>query len=222
MVSPSLKRCFILCATAMAPFACCWQQACAQQAVQALEERVVSLENYVQGFDAAMVDLSKNLNQNIQEYTQGLGQSLDEYSQKLQMNIDQRLNGENNRTVVLNPYSRAYQSIETNTGVFLVAVERVEDIDNGFRLHLKIGNPHYADFQNFNLKFFWGPRWDENLGMGYNEWRTLLNGVEFSFKGKIEKGMWNPVTADLISLEKGELAYLECEMTVSGVELGQK
>jgi hypothetical protein len=192
----------------------------AQTEDPALEQRVTQLENYVETFDSTMMELSNNLNQSIQEYTRGLEASLEDYSTKLQQSIDERLNTLDKKTVVLNPYARSFQSLETNSGVFFIAVESVETIDNGFRLHLNIGNPHYVDFQNFKLKFFWGPPWAGSHVIAYNEWRGSLNGAEFSFQGKIEKGMWNAVSVDLIAMEGGDLSYLECEMSVSGVELG--
>ena len=203
-------------------FSCLSSHATAQQAAPALEQRVAKLEADVGAFDSTIIELSNNLNQSIQEYTQGLEASLENYSLKLQMSIDERLNEVEQKSIVLNPYERSYQSIETNTGIFLIAIERVEKIDNGFQLHLNIGNPNYADFQNFKLKFFWGAKWDGNQTMPYTEWRKMLHGAEFSFQGKIEKGMWNAMTVDLISVEESDLSYLECEMIVSGVELGYK
>ena len=194
----------------------------AQQNDPALEQRVSALENYTEALDTAILELSNTFNKSIQEYTQGLEASLEDYSKQLQVSIDERLNAQDKKVAILNPYARSYQAIDSNSGVFLIAIERVEPIDNGFRLHLNIGNPNYADFQNFKLKFFWGPGWGGSHVISYNQWHGQLNGAEFSFQGKIEKGMWNAMTVDLVSAEKNDLGYLECELSVSGVELGYK
>lgn len=207
---------------AVAATACFPAPAGTQQGNSVLEQRVSALEKYVEALDATILELSTTLNQSIQEYTQGLEASLEDYSRKLQINIEERMNARDKKVVVLNPYARSYQAIESNSGIFLIAIEQVEAIDNGFRLRLNIGNPNYADFQNFQLKFFWGPGWGGSPVMPYTDWHSHLNGAEFTFQGKIEKGMWNAMTVDLISAEKNDLGYLECELSVSGVELGYK
>jgi uncharacterized coiled-coil protein SlyX len=193
-----------------------------QQIDMSLERRIEKLENYVATFQPTIVELSENLNTSIQEYTQGLESSLEGYSQKLQMSLDERLNNIDRKVVIMNPFSKVYQSIETNTGIFLISVEKVEPIEGGVRLHLNIGNPNYADYQNFKLKLIWGQKWADGYGASLEEWRQSLNGVEYTFQGKIEKGMWNPVTVDLSPAGDGQLGYLECEMEVSSVELGFK
>ena len=194
-----------------------------QQITETLEQRVQILENYVATIQPTLAELSEALNNSIREYTQGLEASLENYSRKLQMSLDERLSKLDQSTIILNPYTQTYQTIETNTGIFLVAVERVESIEGGFRLHLNIGNPNYADYRDFKLKFFWGEPWEGENIVSYSAWRKALNGTEFTFNGRIEKGMWNNMTVDLASSDgRRELGYLECEMSVSAIELGYK
>jgi len=133
-----------------------------QQTEKELEIRLQNVENYVATIQPTIVELSDALNKSIEEYTQGLESSLEIYSKMLQVNLDERLRNIDRKSIIINPYTRAYQNIETNTGNFLIAVERVEPIENGSRLHLNIGNPNYADYQNFTLKFIWGGRWAGN------------------------------------------------------------
>ena len=120
---------------------------------------------------------------------------------------------------MLNPFSSNYHSIETNTGIFLIAIEKMAQIDNGVRLFVNIGNPNFADYNDFQLRFLWGRKRSGDYGMSYEQWRTSLKGVEATFKGKLERGKWNSLTVDLVPVGQGELAYLECEMNVSSVEL---
>jgi hypothetical protein len=130
------------------------------------------------------------------------------------------MQGVNKRTVVLNPYSKGYQSIETNTGYFLIAVDRVEAIDNGTRVYLHIGNPNFADYQNFKLKLIWGSPWAGEQVMSYDQWRQTLTGAEYTFQGRIEKGKWNEMAVDLTPAQGNQISYLECEMDVASVDLG--
>ena len=191
-----------------------------QQSNATLERRLEALENYVATIQPTLVELSDNFNSSIQQYTNDLESSLEAYSRKLQKNLDQRLDGLNRKTIVLNPFSKDYQTIQTNTGTFLIAVERVEPIERGVRLHINIGNPNYADYRNFKLKFVWGRKRAGEYAIPYDQWRRSLKGVEFTFNGRIEKGKWNAMAVDLVPVDQGQLSYLECEMNVSSVELG--
>lgn len=191
-----------------------------QQQETELEWRVQKLEKYVETFQPAISALSNNLNASIQEYTKGLELSLENYSQKLQINLDERLNAINRKVAILNPYSKSYQSIETGTGIFLISVGKVEPTATGTRLQLNIGNPNYADYQDFQLKLIWGKKWVDGINTTYEQWRQSLSGAEYTFQGRLEKGKWNTVTIDLISPDKEPLDYLECELSVSSVELG--
>jgi len=191
-----------------------------QQQETELEWRVQKLEKYVETFQPTIRALSNNLNESILEYTKDLESSLESYSQKLQINLDERLNNINRKVAVLNPYSKSYQSIETGTGIFLISVGKIEPLATGTRLHLNIGNPNYADYRDFKIKLVWGKKWGGGFNTTYEQWRQSLSGAEYTFQGKLEKGKWNTVVVDLSSTDGGRLNYLECEMSVSSVELG--
>jgi len=195
-------------------------KAFAQEDLKALDQRVGNLEDYVATFQSTMTAFSDNLNKSIEQYTKGLETSLENYSQKLQVSLDERLNRVNRNMVVMDPYSKDFQSIETNSGTFLISIERTETLVDGLRLTLNIGNPNYADYRNFKLKFVWGSRWAGEADTPYNEWRNSLFGAEYSFQGMIEKGKWNTVNVDLHPVTEQSLNYLECEMYVESVELG--
>lgn len=194
----------------------------AQQNLEAgnLEQRVAYLENYVDVLQKSLVELSENMNTSMQEYTNNLELSLENYSQGLQYGLEERVKSISRNSVVLNPFSKAYLSINTNTGIFLLSVDHVEPIDDGVRLHLNIGNPNFANYQDFKLKFYWGNRWGGVQEMPYAEWRQSLKGVEYTFKGLIEKGKWNSMSVNLVPAGDGQLEYVECEMAVNSVELG--
>jgi hypothetical protein len=204
----------------MLTLVCLGNQNAFSQTETMLQQRIEKLENYVNTIQPTMVELSNNLNDSIQEYTRGLEASLENYSSNLQLSLDERLDNVNNRSVLLNQFSKAYQSIETNTGTFLISVEKSEPLEDGLRLYLNIGNPNFADYQNFQLKLVWGHAWAGKLIMPYNEWRQSLHGAEFTFQGRIEKGKWNAITVDLSPIGSGLLNHIECEMNVSSVELG--
>ena len=215
-----MTRLFIHCVCALVFLGFGDHLAFSQQQETELEWRVQKLEKYVATFQPTIKALSNNLNESILEYTKGLESSLESYSQKLQINLDERLNNINRKVAVLNPFSKSYQSIETGTGIFLISVGKMEPIAAGTRLYINIGNPNYADYQDFQLKLIWGKKWARGFNTTYEQWRQSLSGAEYTFKGKLEKGKWNTVSVDLTLPDGERFDYLECELSVSSVELG--
>ncbi len=186
-----------------------------------LEQRLIAVEQYLQNIQPTLVDFSERMQQGIQEYTTQLEASLADFSQNLQSDVEQRLMAVNNRITVLNPTTRAFQRIDTNTGTFLIAVDKMEQVSGGYRLTLNIGNPNYADYRDFNLQIFWGAKWDPNSSVNYDQWRGSLRGAEYTFNGALKRGEWQQIEVDLVPANANTMSYLECKMNVLAVELKQ-
>jgi len=191
----------------------------AQRHTGELEDRVRALENYVETFQPTLRQFSENMQNSIRDYTQGLESSLKNYSKQLQTDLEERLQNLDRRIIMLDPVAKSYQTMDTRTGTFLIAVERMEPLEDGFRLHLNIGNPNFADYKDFKLRLVWGRKWMPSYPISYAEWRQSLTGAEYTFQGALQKGMWNPVKVDLVPAGAGQLGHIECEMEVSSVEL---
>jgi len=193
---------------------------CAQPVLaQEMERRVQALEDYVETFQPTLLEFSTNLQNSIQGYTEGLETSLNRFTKKLQVDLDNRLRDVSRRAVVLNLASKSYHNIETNTGNFLISVERFESIPNGYRLYVNIGNPNFADYEGFKLRLRWGKKYHSGYTISFDQWRKSLAGAEYTFDGKLYKGLWNQVEVDINAPSSSDLAYLECELDVLSIEL---
>jgi len=191
----------------------------AQHTVYDIEKRVESLETYVETFQPTLDNFSTHFQKSINGYTQALEESLQGYSTKLKTDIEDRLRKANQKTVILDPLTKTYQRIETNAVSFLIAVDKMEIVEGGVRVYLIIGNPNYADFNEFKLKIFWGKQWIPTPQETYEQWRTSLTGAEFTFKRPLKRGKWTPVQVDLTPALTHELGHIECEMEISSIEL---
>lgn len=192
----------------------------AQAQNQNMEKRVHALEEYVETFQPTLIEFSEELQNNIQKYTKGLEQSLENYSNSLQKQVNDHLKTLKRTTVVLDPSTPAFQSVETNGGQFLVSVDRVEQMPSGaFRLYLNIGNLNFADYNGFKIKLIWGTKFYPGFAQKIEEWHDTLRGTEYTFEGTLYKGAWNQVEVDVEAKDSGDLAYIEFEMTVLAVEL---
>lgn len=184
-----------------------------------LERRLSAVEAYLDKLPPSMATYVGSLEESINNYTKNLENGLNTYSERLQKNLESQLTGLSSKTIELDLRSQAYQKIETTTGMFLISVQDMEEIAGGYRLHLRIGNPNYADFRDFTLRLVWGSQWSPNSKLTFDHWRDTLRGAQYSFKGKLERGKWNEIEVDLIPATKEELAYVECELGIGAIEL---
>lgn len=160
--------------------------------------------------------------QALEEYSEKLQKSLNSFSQKLVNTVDEQLRAAAGETAVLNPISRKVTKIETNTGTFLVSIQKTEKLSNGdgYRLYLQVGNPHGATYGDVKIRLYWGTKWDPSYqNVPYEEWRNSLTGGEYVYNGLLESGVWTDIAVDLIPAAYNQLQYVECQMEVNTVKL---
>ncbi len=205
-------------------FFICWASiVLAQQNPTELEERVQAVENYIEGFQPTLNKFSEDMQNTVHTYNLGREADLNKYYLKLQDKLDQRLSTLDNRSIVLDTSGKTFQRLDTDSGMFLISIEKMERIENGVRIHMNIGNINFADFANYKIKLIWGKKWTGGeVGDSYAVWRDGLTGAEFHFQGALIKGVWNPVNLDLVSANLSQIEYTECGMSVSTVILEHK
>ena len=187
--------------------------------LQNMDARLRTIENYLETLRPTLLNFSGNIQEGLASYTRELEKNLDAYTQQLQESLDDQLAGQQDRKVILDTRSHAFQKVVTNTGIFLISVDKMEAVSNGYRLYLQIGNINYADFRNFTLRLIWGAPWNAGSKLSREQWRQSLMGAEYSFEGRLEKGKWNSVEVDLIPASAQQMEYIECEMGVASIEL---
>ena len=187
-----------------------------------LESRVRALENATSSLQSTVNDSSANQQSELDNFKEQIDKGLQDFSKDLQMNLDERLRGLDEQTVVLNLASKAYQQIKTNSGVFLVSLQKTERLSGGYRLILHVGNPNFAGYQGIRFKLSWGKKWDPNSIISYNSWRQSLTGGEYFFNGKLDSGSWTEIALDIAPATTKELEYIECSMAVDSIQLNLK
>lgn len=190
-----------------------------KEKVLTLESRVFSLENYVETIQPNLVEFSNSLHTSIKNYTEDLENSLNNFSRNIQSDLDERFKQFENKRVILNIASKAYQKIDTNSGPLLISIDEYKALQNGYRLKFQIGNLNFADFKDLKLRLFWGRSFDNSSQGSYEQWRQGLNGAEYKYPGTLAKGTWTPLDVDLTPASLEDLAYIECEIEVASVEL---
>jgi hypothetical protein len=170
----------------------------AEQRLSLLESRIQALETYIQ-------NLQPTLNQ---------------FSGDLLTNVEQRVDAGTGKVIVLNPISKNFSKIVTNTGTFLISVQKVQKLTDGYRLYLHIGNPNAVTCSGLKLTLSWGKKWDPTfVKPSYEEWRASLVGAEFSYPGDLPSGAWTEVAVDLKPASYDQLEYIECRMDINAIKM---
>lgn len=156
----------------------------------------------------------------LEEFADNLQSSLDSFSEDLLDNVDWRMKLNSGSIAVLDPVSKGFSRVVTNSGVFLVSIQKREKLDNGYRLYINIGNPNVSLFSGVVLNIRWGKKWNSELvNPTYKEWRESLQGGEYQYPGGLPPGEWTEIILDIIPAEAAQIEHIECEMTVSSVQL---
>ena len=170
-----------------------------------LEKKVTELEGRVQG---------------LEKYTEELNTHLNKFSKDLVDQVDTQVKAGSDKVVRLSPVSKKFTKIETNAGMFLIAVNKFQRMETGYRLLLNIGNPNSAKYTGLKLKMHWGKNWDAAAAkITYEEWRASLMSGEYAYAGALPPGQWTEITIELTPPGSNYLEYIECEMEVESVQL---
>ena len=148
--------------------------------------------------------------------------NLEHYVDSLTQNINQQFQFINNKTVKIDLFSKSFQKVETNSGIFLVSIESVKEEGNGYKFGIKIGNISNADYNGFRLRLRWGKDWDPKLFDSIAAWRNSLTGIEYKFTGRLASGNWTNALLTVTPAKWEQLRYAELEMDVEAVELISK
>lgn len=136
-----------------------------------------------------------------------------------QFELDQKQ--QRHDTILLDPSSRTFQRLDTDTSSFLVAVEDVVPYLNGYKLTVSIGNPTTATFSGVTIKIRWGKAYNFNefSDSSYAEWSKSIQEKDVSLTGDLSPGSWNDVDLYLLPATADELGYLEISMTSPTISL---
>ncbi|NMD01284.1 MAG: DUF3251 domain-containing protein [Bacteroidales bacterium] len=129
--------------------------------------------------------------------------------------------------VMLDPYSKGFQKIETENGNLFVSVEKIEKYLNGYNLFLNIGNPNNSDFVNVKYVLSYGvkrPIYKDYKNFAeyeikHNEWKKSLRQKEFNISEKLYAGKWNIIKLTIPDAKADEISYIDLSASVNSVML---
>lgn len=116
--------------------------------------------------------------------------------------------------VVVDPSDPSFSVCETADGKLYVSTARVEPYLDGVRVHLSIGNPQSADFNNLEVHCHWSPFITTNdwtWHWGHESTNTLL--------GTFAAGSWHKAEISLLPCTTDELKGAQIEFFTGEVGL---
>jgi len=135
-------------------------------------------------------------------------------------------------SISLDPTEKGYGRIDTSSGFFLILVGNAEPYLDGYRLHLRIGNPTSARYNGFKLTLTWQkpvPKQkdgesDQEFSKRWDEWlKAEPREKEFSFTEVLYPSSWNPVSLVVSPATPEELKELQISsMDTSQVALAER
>lgn len=171
------------------------------QQIQLLESKVARLEDYIEQIEPAFNDFSNDLDEH------------------LKMRIDRAVGN----VVYLDPLSKDFYKIETNAGLFLIAIKEINKLEKGYLMKLRVGNPNNASYEGVKLTVSWGKPWDPRaINKNFNDWRKSLLTAEYNFSGALESGTWTEIAVELTPIQLGHWGHIECSMDIKTIKLQKK
>jgi hypothetical protein len=118
-----------------------------------------------------------------------------------------------NNSVSITPESKGYGLLKTPFGMLLVSTESVESYLDGYKIHLKIGNPTTADFSGFSL--IYSSYQTTNV---FGTFQTLTNSVT----DKLTAGYWTPIDFILAPADPDRLRNASVSIELNQINLFEK
>ncbi len=168
------------------------QQRPAQNSVAGMQKEIASLKKQVDALDRELTDFARL------------------YHDKLDSIAAE--------SVVLDPASQKFGVLTTMSGRFFIRLDRIEPLDDGYRVTVAVGNPYEATFIDVKLAIEWNRKMPTDFSK-YKDWFKARRTQEFSQTSELRPGSWTTIPLVLADTKADQLGYLEVKLTTAGVKL---
>jgi hypothetical protein len=127
------------------------------------------------------------------------------------------------RHMDLDPVDHSFHALETSSLTLLVALEDITPYLDGFKLHVKIGNPYNMTFDGCTVFCQWGLSGFGSNGI-YNakEWRDSQKSNTVEIATQLLSGCWTPAEVPVVPATTDELRQLRLSVDTKSVILLSK
>jgi len=128
---------------------------------------------------------------------------------------------ENGDEATVDCAQKGYSFARTQLGMLLVKCEDLRPFGDGYRVALRIGNPHAALLLGVNLSVRYGPRPPEDPKASWAEWTQSLHEKQLKLPDTLRPGAWNRVEIVLAPAKTGDVGFIGVKVEVDRVSMQQ-
>lgn len=160
---------------------------------------------------------------------------------RLQATQDKLWSIPNYDNIFIDVSEKGFDRIDANLGTFFIVLDDVQPYADGYKISLRIGNPHFIKYSGIKMKVEWGkrrppspnpadfpkegeflPKYTEWM-QSEDEWKKQSKTKELSFVETLEAGAWTKIEITLSPATKEEIGHLRLSnMKVEKISLIKK
>jgi len=116
---------------------------------------------------------------------------------------------------------KGFARVDTTTGMFFLMLDKAEQIEDGYKLSFRLGNPQNCVYNGCKLEVKWGKKYDrEDDSTTREEWEKSLNSSSYTISNLLRPGQWSNFEITISPAKSEEdVQYLEIKLQTSQIIL---
>lgn len=114
---------------------------------------------------------------------------------------------------------KGFARVDTSTGMFFLMLDKSEQVDDGYKLSFRLGNPQNCVYNGCKLEVKWGKKYDrDDETTTREEWEKTLNTSNYTVPSILRPGQWSnfEITISPVKAEE-EIQHLEIKLQTSQI-----
>jgi len=114
---------------------------------------------------------------------------------------------------------KGFARVDTTTGMFFLMLDKAEQVEDGYKLSFRLGNPQNCVYNGCKLEVKWGKKYDrEDDSVTREEWEKSLNSMNYTISSLLRPGQWSNFEITISPAKSEEdVQYLELKLQTSQI-----
>jgi len=114
---------------------------------------------------------------------------------------------------------KGFARVDTTTGMFFLMLDKAEQVEDGYKLSFRLGNPQNCVYNGCKLEVKWGKKYDrEDDSVTREEWEKSLNSMNYTISSLLRPGQWSNFEITISPAKSEEdVQYLELKLHTSQI-----
>lgn len=131
---------------------------------------------------------------------------------------------ENGEEAALSCTEQGYSFVPTQLGKFMISCDDLKPFGDGYKVTLRVGNPHFVTLNGVKLTVRYGPRMPQAAGSGpqrvaWDEWQHSVREKSVDLNNVLLPAAWNRVDVVLAPAKAEEVGFIGVKMVVDKLTL---